>query len=442
MPDLDRRTLLRTALLAGGSATLARLPAVDPSGDRALRELTRRMDNPTRVTFDGSGWTVLRSVPVERTPALTRAWFRSMVRCGRRTISVSGTGSDTNPGTDTAPLREINTAVARAEPGDLVLVDSGEYGYTEVRNFHGSADRWLGIMTRDPAVTARIHVPAPTDNFLNVISSSFIGLYGFRVQGDQDNANTNCSGISVYGNSHHIAIWANQVSDFPGGGINCFDVDGSHDLMDISFNTVHATSKYSPSNTSGISVFASRDLTGGQTFGDGFGYHLIGNYVYDVECTVPFRAGGFDVVTDGNGISLDRVTADHHYDKSILVADNIVTGCGGRGIFAHETTDVLMTRNTSIGNLRTASPAIAGGAELQGTTDGGVQIVDNVIFPINTPTTVDATSTYIDNTFLGGAAPIPATNRDERSLGFGYFAGLVSAATLRTPTPRGNFSAR
>lgn len=429
-------------LLGAGLSTVARLPFAGASGESAQRMLTRPVDDPTRLVFDGSRWTVLSSGPVERTPAMTREWFRSLVRCGRRTIFVSGTGSDANPGTDAAPLRQINTAVAHAEPGDLVLVDSGEYGYTEVQNFHGSADRWLGIMTRDPTVTARIHVPAPTDNFCNVVASSFVGLYGFLVQGEQSNRTTNCSGISVYGNSHHIAIWSNQISDFPGGGINCFDVDGSHDLMDISFNTVHATSKYSPSNTSGISIFASRDLTGGETFADGFGYHLVGNYIYDVECTVPFTAGGFDVVTDGNGISLDRITAEHHYDKPVLVADNIITGCGGRGILAHETDNVVMTRNTSIGNLRTTSPAISGGAELQGTTDQTVQIVDNVIFPINTPATVDSRSTFIGNTFLGGAAAVPLTNRDERGLGFDYFAGPVSSETLRAPTTRGAFSSR
>ena len=402
----------------------------------------RPLDNPSAFSFEGSRWTVLNSGPIERTPSMTRDWFRSMVACGRRTVYVSGTGSDTATGTQAAPLREINTAIARAQPGDLVLVDSGNYGYTEFRDFHGSPDRWLGVMTRDPSVVARIHLPAPTDNFVNIISSSFVGLYGFQVQGDQDNANTNCSGISVYGNSHHVAIWSNQISEFPGGGIDCFDVAGSHDLMDISFNTIHATSKYSPSNTSGISIFASRDLTNGETFADGFGYHVVGNYVYDVECTVPFRAGGFDFVTDGNGISLDRITTAHSYGKPILVADNIVTGCGGRAIFAHETDHVIMNRNTSIGNLATVSPAISGGAELAGTTGPGVQIVGNTIFPIHTPATVDARSTYIDNTFLGGSAPIPPTNRDERGAGFHYFAGPVSIETLRTPTGRGNFSPR
>lgn len=442
MTDFDRRSLLRTVLLGAGLGTAGRLPFVDRSGESASRQLIRPVENPTQLTFDGSGWTALTSGPAERTPALTRAWFRSMVRCGRRTIFVSGTGSDVNSGTETAPLREINTAISHAEPGDLILVDSGEYGYTEVQNFHGSADRWLGIMTRGPSVTARIHVPAPTDNFVNIVSSSFVGLYGFFVQGEQSNRNTNCSGISVHGNSHHLAIWSNQISDFPGGGINCFDVDGSHDLMDISFNTVHGTSKYSPNNTSGISVFASRDLTGGETFADGFGYHLVGNYIYDVECTVPFTPGGFEVVTDGNGISLDRITAEHHYGKPILTADNIITGCGGRGILAHQTGSVVMTRNTSIGNLRTQSPAISGGAELEGTTDHTVQMIDNVIFPINTPATVDSRSTFLGNTFLAGGGPVPLTNRDERGLGFGYFAGPVSEAALRAPTARGTFSPR
>ncbi|MDQ6657517.1 MAG: right-handed parallel beta-helix repeat-containing protein [Actinomycetota bacterium] len=301
-------------------------------------------------------------------------------------------------------------------------------------------------MSADDSVFPRISVTSATDNFCNIISSSYVGLYGFEVCGTETNANTNGSGISVYGNSHDVAIWQNSVHHFPGGGINCFDWQGSHDMVDISFNTIFRTSKFSPNNTSGISIYAGQDLTAGATFAGGFGYTIVGNYIYDVECQVPYAAGGYPFVTDGNGISLDKLLTQHGYSKQVLVADNVITGCGGRAVLAHETKNVLMTNNVAIGNLRTESPAINGGAELEGKTDGSVRIEHNVIFPINTATTVDGRSTFERNVFLsattmdaGTAVPRSTTGADA-SVGFGYFAGPLSAAMLRSSVPRACFA--
>jgi len=370
-----------------------------------------------------------------------RQMFRSRVRCGTRRLYVSGVGSDSNSGSAQAPFREIGTAVRAARPGDLILVETGTYGYTEVRDFHGRDGAWLGIMTAHSRVRAVIHVPAPTDDFVNVVGSSYVGLYGFEIVGDQDNPNTNGSGLSVYGNSHHVTVWANHIHDFPGGGVNCFDVGGSHDLVDISYNTIHGTSKWSPSNTSGISIYAPRDLTGGARISDGFGYRIVGNYVYDVECRVPFTAGGFSFVTDGNAISLDLIRDTYGYTKPILVENNILAGCGGRGVHAYGTVNVLARHNTVVGNMRTVSPAITGGAELDGSTDRTVRYVENVICPIHTPQTSDQSSAYHANIILGGAQAVPAGNQDLRSQGLGYFAGPLTRSMTTSGAPRAAFAA-
>ncbi len=379
--------------------------------------------NPCAYRLTSAGrWSETSQAP---TDAALRTQFRSLVRCGTRRLYVSGAGHDANPGTKTQPYRQISAAIRRARPGDLIVVGNGTYGHTDIRGFRGSPLHWLGIMTASASTVATITVPPPTDNFVNIIDSQYVGIYGFRVQGDQHDPNTNGSGISVYGNSHSVAIWANHVHDFPGGGINCFDVDGSHDLLDISFNVVHGTSRYSPSNTSGISVYAPRDLTGGRRFADGYGIRIVGNYVYDVECLVPFTPGGFDVVTDGNGISLDKITTTHGYTKPILVAGNVTAGCGGRGVLAYETRDVLMTHNVAVGNLRTVSPCITGGTDLEGKTDASVQIYANVVYPMHTPNSSDRLSRFAGNVVLGGEQPVPVGNVDGRSVGTGYFHALV-----------------
>ena len=288
-------------------------------------------------------------------------------------------------------------------------------------------------MTAHDGAHATISVPPPTDTFVNFIGSSYVGLYGFEISGDQFNSNTNCSGIAVYGNSHHVVLWKNSVHDFPGGGINCFDVNGSQDLIDLSYNRICRTSRYSPSNTSGISIFAPLDLTGGERFADGFGYRVVGNYIYDVLVTVPNTPEGFDYVTDGNGISLDKfVTYD--YRKPVLVRNNIVTGCGGRGIYAYRTSNVEALYNTAIGNLRTVSSGISNGAEIGGTVPGGVTCVANAICPLHTANSTDRASKYVRNVILGGTDPIPPGNFDLRSEGLRYFSGPLSTETLTSGT--------
>ena len=371
----------------------------------------------------------------------TEEKFLKLVRCGTRTLHVSGQGSDSNPGTEQAPFREINAAVHHASPGDLILVGAGVYGYTEVSGFHGSPDAWLGIMARADQAQAVISVPPPTDNFLNITNSSYIGLYGFDVAGDQNNSNTNCSGLSVHGGSHHVVLWNNHVHDFPGGGINCFDAGGSHDLIDISYNKIHGTSRHSPENTSGISIYAAQDLTQGELLPGGYGYRVVGNYIFDVECLVDFRRGGFDYVTDGNGISLDLIEKTYGYRKPILVENNIITGCGGRAVHAFGTVNTEVVRNTAVGNMRTRSPAISGGAEMNGTVDESVRFVGNVICPLNTPSSTDAVSTYEDNVVLGGTQEVPPRNTDLRDWGMSYFAGPLTPAELIEGTDPAAFRA-
>ena len=392
---------------------------------------------PHPYVLSGRGQWTRVATPV--TDAQMRASFLSMVKCGGQVIHVSGRGSDSADGSSGAPLRQISAAIARALPGDLILVRDGTYGYTEVRDFHGRDDAWLGIMSESASTAARIHVPGVTDNFVNIIGSDHVGIYGFEVFGDQHNANTNGSGISIYGNSHHVAVWNNHIHDFPGGGVNCFDVDGSHDLLDISYNRIHGTSRYSPSNTSGISICASRDLTRGGAFPDGYGYRVVGNFIYDVQCLVPFTPGGFHVVTDGNGVSLDQVTTAYGYRKPILVAGNVVAGCGGRGVLAYESSNVRMIDNTAVGNLKTRSPAIDGGVELESKSARSVIIERNIICPLHTADSTDHNSSYFDNIILGGTQDVPAGNHDRRRVGLSYFSGIPNASALAALPPLAAF---
>lgn len=408
----SRRAFLQSLAATAVAATLGAgiLDAVSGAQPAAAAPAPRALlAPPERMVLQADGtWTVLPPGIARTTPV--RAMFRrAYAPRVRRTVYVAGTGSWSGDGTQSRPFREISQAIAQAEPGDLVLVADGEYSYTQVVGFHGRPGAWLTIMSAGERAKPVITVPPPCDNFVNIIDSSYVAIYGMTVVGHQDNPNTNGSGMSVYGDSHHIALWSNTIHDFPGGGINCFEVDGSHDVCEFAFNRIYRTSRYSPSNTSGISLYASKDLTGGTGWADGNGYRIVGNYVFDIECTVPFTPGGMDFITDGNGISIDCLETTHGYTKPVLIAGNIITGCGGRAVHVYNSVNVTATTNVAVGNLRTDSPAINGSAELDGTTDGSVRFHDNVIWssrPGNRLT--DATSTWDQNTFLT-ATPRTAT---------------------------------
>ena len=432
---VSRRGLLGVGLALGGAAALH-----GPEEAHAM-DVTAAPAGMTSAALPGQAWGP-RTTPAALTDSQRRALFRQLVLTGQRTVYVSGAGSDSASGTAAAPLRQISTAIATARPGDLIVVGDGVYGYTAVEGFTGRPDAWLAVMTATAQTAAVITVAPPTDNFVNIVASSYVGLYGFEVSGDQDNPNTNGSGISIYGNSHHVAVWNTYVHDFPGGGINCFDVAGSHDMLDIRYNHITRTSRYSPNNTSGISVYAARDLTAGQTFGDGYAYRIIGNYLHDVVCLVPFTPGGVDCVTDGNGISLDSNQTRYGYTKPMLVANNVVTGCGGRAIYSFDTVSVDVVFNAAAGNLRTTSPALTDAAEVMGNTDHTVRHLANTICPLHTPASSDPRSLYAANVVAGGTQAVPIANIDRRTSGLSAFTGPLTAADLIAGTAVSRFTTR
>lgn len=433
---VSRRGLLGAGVALGGAAALH-----GPEQAHAMTVTAAPAAGGTPTAPPGPGWGPA-STPAALTDSQRRTLFRQLVLTGARTVHVSGAGSDTAPGTAAAPLRQISTAITRALPGDLIVVGDGVYGYTAVENFTGRPDAWLAIMTATAQTSAVITVPPPTDNFVNIIASAYVGLYGLEVCGDQHNPNTNGSGISIYANSHHVAVWTTYIHDFPGGGINCFDVAGSHDMLDLRYNHITRTSRYSPNNTSGISVYAARDLTAGQTFPDGYAYRIIGNYIHDVVCLVPFTPGGVDCITDGNGISLDSNQTRYGYTKPMLVANNVITGCGGRAVYSFNTVTVDVLFNAVAGNLRTTSPALTGAAELMGNTDHTVRHIGNTICPLHTANTTDPRSLYAGNVIAGGTQAVPIANLDRRTSGLAAFTGPLTGADLLTGTAPGRFMTR
>jgi len=383
-----------------------------------------------------------------------RSAFEHAVVSGTRTVYVEANGgSDSNTGTSPATAyATIQHAVDVAQPGDRILVGPGTYGYLSIYGYRGDPTRWLSIESISDNVTPIIDVANDSgDDGIDIQQSSFVGFYGFEVEGLQTSTNTNPSGVAIFRGSDHVYVWNNNIHDFPGGGVNCFYTPaviyngqqlpaGGWDLVNVSFNRIHETSKYSPSNTSGISFYGGVDTTG-STLGGGYGYVAVGNYIYDVICLVDSSsgAGNFPFVTDGNGISVDSLSMPYvsglaPYTKTGLLEGNVIAGNGGRAIHVYNSINVDGYFNTAVGNLRSNSPAINGGVELDSNIPGGnVRYYGNVIVPLNTPNSTDSTSIYSDNVIAGGTQAVPPGNIDRRSVGAAYLRGDPNTATAVDP---------
>lgn len=391
----------------------------------------------------------------------TRDLFRQFYPSGLRTLYVSGSGRDSNSGlASTSAKRTIQSAIDNAREGDRIVVGQGTYGYTQFYGIHGSAEAWVTVENA-PGETPIVDVSGPTAGYdsstmtdgIDIQQSSYVAIFGLEIRGLQTSEDTNPSGLAIFRNSVHISIWGCHIHDFPGGGVNCFYVGsslyggrtlpgGGWDAVDVFFNTVHGTSKYSPYNTSGISFYGAQEVPGATIEGQ-YGYRAVGNYIYDVICTVPYSPGGVDFVTDGNGISLDSLAIPNSlnpglapYLKRGLIEGNAIAACGGRGIHIYNSKNVDVVNNSLIGNLRTASPAISGSTEVDlqldiSDTENSVAIANNLIVPMNTPNAFDRAAQRVTaNTAVGGTDTIPAENQSLRAVGLHVFASTPTASSL------------
>ena len=110
-----------------------------------------------------------------------------------------------------------------ASPGDRILVGPGTYGYLSIYGYRGDPTHWLSIESIGDNITPIIDVANDSgDDGVDIQQSSFVGFYGFEVEGLQTSTNSNPSGVAVFRGADHVYVWNNNIHDFPGGGVNCF----------------------------------------------------------------------------------------------------------------------------------------------------------------------------------------------------------------------------
>ena len=324
-----------------------------------------------------------------------------------KTYVVSPGGDDNAAGDEANPLRTLQAAADKVEPGDTVLVRSGTYGgkgetIPLVIRHGGTADNWVRFAGYPGDDRPLIEFDAIRG--IKVEGVSYVVVEGFELDGRSDEVDPDAAlehaesfegedhtqqeffgvgirigtaeGQAVF--PHHIILRDNVIHDTSGGGI----ASARGDYLLIEDNEVYRTSFYTPWGGSGISVWQNHnhdDRT------DVYRVVIQNNLSYDNDNRVPFWIlGDF---SDGNGIIVDALRNtqeeiakdgyDEPYNGYVLVRGNKLWNNGGRGVNIYESDRIDVTGNTLFKNGRRDN--IENEIEFGRARD--VAVVGNIIVP-------------------------------------------------------------
>jgi hypothetical protein len=137
---------------------------------------------------------------------------------------VDPTGRDTNPGTETAPLRTVGAAMARAVPGAVIEVNAGTYAEALSTSVSGSADDPITLRGHDAVLTGD---DERSGRVLQVRHDHW-RVVGFEIEG-QDN------GVWIEG-ARDVRVAKNEVHHLGG---ECVRVKYQSSDIVIERNSVH-----------------------------------------------------------------------------------------------------------------------------------------------------------------------------------------------------------
>jgi Right handed beta helix region/Protein of unknown function (DUF642) len=292
-------------------------------------------------------------------------------------------GRDNNAGTSAAaPFATLQVAADHTKPGDTVLVMNGTYsnGGNDVLTISTSGTAGAPItFEAAPGATPLIDTQGAWQGI--EINANYITVSGFTLVGTAGNYTLaqalagstpgdptfNGNGIGVNLNSqdtphHHIIIENNTIYNMPGAGI----ATTAADYLQILNNNVHDNAHWSAYGQSGITIGSSVN------FDNAPGPHIIvsGNTsVNNAELVPEYRA---NAITDGEGIILDT---NPGYTGGFLVQNNTTHGNSGPGIEVLNTSNVVISGNTTTGDLTYAPLAHQG--EIFNNNSTNVTITNN-----------------------------------------------------------------
>ncbi len=237
------------------------------------------------------------------------------------------------------PWRTIQRAVDEANPGDEVVVLSGQYN-------EGVQIRRSGQPNRVILIRSESHEGARLIGHLATADQSYITIEGFDVS--NFNASGQTKGIDFV-RCHHVAVRNCRVHDCFGGGIG-FD---QSDWILCEWNIVHSNAFFNPSQHSGISVYQPQYRGNDDRR---FGIIIRNNTSFDNRNLIDNI--DFGRPTDGNGIVVDdffneqRPTGNGvRYDRETTIENNLCFDNGGQGIHCFLSQNIRIRNNTCRNNL-------------------------------------------------------------------------------------------
>jgi parallel beta-helix repeat protein len=188
-----------------------------------------------------------------------------------------------------------------------------------------------------------------------------------------------------------VILRDNTVYSHPGGGINALFAD----RVTIENNRVSNVAAYSPYGASAINIYRAKDVDS-----DTSSYKMVirGNVASEAQNLFPCRCVSYSKQTDGNGVILDQLnnattttftTAQGvnppippgtysmpAYAGRTLIANNIVTKNGARGIHVFQSANADIFYNTAYQN---SLIAVTGDGEISAQNSRKVRAYNNIM---------------------------------------------------------------
>jgi hypothetical protein len=335
---------------------------------------------------------------------------------------VSTAGSDSNPGTETAPWRTVQHAADTARAGSTVNVRGGIYEELVSINASGNATDGFITFRSYPGETAILDAehftPSGRQAVLTIHNQSYVRIEGFEIRNFQTAEHRLAPlGISVIGSGSHIELLKNNVHhiqqtfpgrDAPGSGGNGFGIavygtDAKTPITDlvIDGNEVHHLK-----TGSSESVVVNGNVTNFRiTHNVVHDNNNIGIDVIGFECTAPDPAVDqardglvsgnlvYNITSKGNPAYRNDESSDGIYvdgGTRILIEQNVVHDVDFGIELASEhkdrATSYITARNNLIYHSHTAGVSIGGYAPDRGHTDHCI-VVNNTLYENDTSAT-------------------------------------------------------
>jgi hypothetical protein len=248
------------------------------------------------------------------------------------TYYVATTGSDSNPGTEAAPLRTIQKGADVARAGDTVVVMPGTYiGAIENKN-DGTANARIRFVSKE-RWAAKVSSPTTTTIWRSI--GDYVDIEGFEITGHTGGKSETWMGVIAYGT--YSRIMYNHVHN-----IRTTDCNRGIGIDSIGYDT-------------------------------NFGTEIIGNLIHDI--------GGESFA--GCGGSTDSATHDRGYGIYLAtqfgkVQNNIIYNCGQWGIHLWHKPDGSVISHNLIFNSKNGINVGAGDSPFTGTGDN-MTVSNNIL---------------------------------------------------------------